>query len=214
MGNPGALAKKARRRAPGARRGRPLPAVWLVSDPVRLPDPMAAAARLPRGSGVLARGASAAVRARLADLARRRGMVLLVAGDGRAALAAGAGLHVPDRRPASGLLPFLLARRAGAPGAVLTIAAHGGAASAARARRLRPDLAFLSPLFATRSHPGATALGPLRWQAAARRLGVPAVALGGVSAATIARVPWQAVGFAAIDGLAPQAVAAPPHCLR
>ena len=86
--------------------------------------------------------------------------------------------------------------------------------SCGRARRLRPDLAFLSPLFATRSHPGATALGPLRWQAAARRLGVPAVALGGVSAATIARVPWQAVGFAAIDGLAPQAVAAPPHCLR
>ena len=139
---------------------------------------MAAAARLPRGSGVLARGASAAVRARLADLARRRGMVLLVAGDGRAALAAGAGLHVPDRRRASGLLPFLLARRAGAPGAVLTIAAHGGAASAAR------------------------------------RLGVPAVALGGVSAATMARVPRQAAGFAAIDGLAPQAVAGPPHCLR
>ncbi len=205
---------RARRLAPGSRRGRRLPVLWLVSDPVRLADPCPAAAGLPRGAGVLARGMTAGMRARLARMARRRGLTLVVAGDGRAALAARAGLHLPERRPAQGLLPFLLARRAGAPGAVLTIAAHGGAASAARARRLRPDLAFLSPIFPTRSHPGGAALGPLRWLAAARRLGVPAVALGGVAAATAPRVPRQARGLAAIDGLAPQAVAGPPHCLR
>ncbi|MBR0652428.1 thiamine phosphate synthase [Roseomonas terrae] len=207
------MAAQARRLAPGLRHGRPLPALWLVTDPLRLPDPLPAARRLPRGSGVLARSVEAGVLRRLSSLARRRRLVLLVAGDGRSALAAGAGLHLPDRRMTRGLLPFLRARRAGAPHALLTVAAHGGAAAAARTRRLRPDLAFLSPIFATRSHPGATALGPLRWMALARRLGVPAAALGGVSAATAPRVPRRAAGLAAIDGLAPQAVAHPPQCL-
>lgn len=188
--------------------------LWLVSDPVRLPDPCPAAADLPRGAGVLARGLARPVLARLARLARRRGLVVVVAGDGRAALAARAGLHLPDRRPSRGLLPFLRARRSGAPGTVLTLAAHGDGRAAARGRRLRPDLIFLSPVFATRSHPGAVALGPLRWAAAARRLGMPAAALGGVSAATVARIPRRAAGLAAIDGLASQAVAHPPHCLR
>ena len=195
------LAARARRLAPPMRRGRRLPALWLVSDLVRLPDPLAAAARLPRGAGVLARDLAAPVLLRLAALARRRGLVLLVAGDGRAALAARSGLHLPDRRRTRNVLPFLLARRAGAPRAVLTIAAHGGATSAARARRLRPDLAFLSPIFATRRHPGAAALGPLRWLAAARRLPVPAAALGGVAPGTAGRVPRRAAGIAAIDGL-------------
>ena len=195
------LAAWARRLAPPMRRGRRLPALWLVSDLVRLPDPLAAAARLPRGAGVLARDLAAPVLLRLAALARRRGLVLLVAGDGRAALAARSGLHLPDRRRTRNVLPFLLARRAGAPRAVLTVAAHGGATSAARARRLRPDLAFLSPIFATRSHPGAAALGPLRWLAAARRLPVPAAALGGVAPGTAGRVPRRAAGIAAIDGL-------------
>lgn len=195
------LAARARRLAPPMRRGRRLPALWLVTDLVRLPDPLAAAARLPRGAGVLARDLAAPVLLRLAALARRRGLVLLVAGDGRAALAARSGLHLPDRRRARNVLPFLLARRAGAPRAVLTVAAHGGATSAARARRLRPDLAFLSPIFATRSHPGAAALGPLRWLAAARRLPVPAAALGGVAPGTAGRVPRRAAGIAAIDGL-------------
>ncbi|WP_240790105.1 thiamine phosphate synthase [Roseomonas sp. HF4] len=191
-----------------------MPALWLFSDPTRLPDPTTAAARLPRGAGVVARGAAPAVLAALAPLARRRGLVLLVAADGRAALAARAGLHLPERRPVRGLLPFLLARRAGAPFAVLALAAHGGAAGAARARRLAPDLAFLSPIFPTASHPGAAALGPLRWLAAARALPVPAAALGGIAAVTAPRVPRGTAGLAAIGGLAQQHVAVAPQCLR
>lgn len=209
---PGAVPRRFR---PAVRRGRALPALWLFSDPVRLPDPCAAAARLPRGAGVVARGAAPSVLAALRPLARRRGLMLVVAGDGRAALAARAGLHLPDRRPGRGVLPFLAARRAGAPMAVLTMAAHGSAGAVARVRRLRPDVVFLSPLFPTASHPGAPALGPLRWQAAARRLGRVAVAaLGGVAVRTLARVPRRAAGVAAIGGLAPQAVAPSPQCLR
>jgi thiamine-phosphate pyrophosphorylase len=196
-----------------ARRG--LPRLWLFSDPRRLPDPLAAAARLPRGAGVVARGAAGPVLAALARLARRRGLAVAVAGDGRAGLALRGGLHLPDRRGARHLLPFLLARRAGAPGAVLTMAAHGGAAAAARARRLRPDLVFLSPVFPTASHPGAPALGPVRWALLARRMGgAPVAALGGVGAATIRRLPRRAMAVGAIGGLLPQPVARPPQCLR
>ncbi|WP_367614964.1 thiamine phosphate synthase [Plastoroseomonas arctica] len=187
-----------------ARRLKPPPgyaALWLVSDPVRLPDPLAAAARLPRGAGVLARGLAPAILAALARLARRRGLVLLVAGDGRAALRHRAGLHLPERG-ASGLLPFLAARRRGAPFAHLTLAAHGRPA-AARARRLRPGMVFLSPAFATDSHPGATALGPLRWALRARRMGTPAAALGGVSAVSAGRLPRRWLrGLAAIGAFA------------
>lgn len=127
--------------------------------------------------------------------------MLLVGGDGRAALAARAGLHLPDRVLARGLLPFLMARRAGAPWALLSMAVHGRVALA-RARRLRPDLGFVSPAFPTESHPGAPALGPLRWAALARRLPAPAVALGGVGARTAGRLPWaRLAGLAAIGAL-------------
>ncbi len=193
-----------RRLKPARARGRALPRLWLLSDPARLPDPRAAAARLPRGAGVLARGAAPGVLAALARLCRRRGLVLLVGGDGRGALAHHAGLHLPDRAPAQGLLPFLLARRRGAPWAVLTLAVHGRA-GAARGRRLRADLALLSPAFPTASHPGAPALGPHAWAGLAARLGGPAAALGGVAAGTAGRLPrrgaGRAAGLAAIGGL-------------
>ena len=82
---------------------------------MRLPDPRAAAARLPAGAAVVARGLAPAMLAGLAALARRRRLVLLVAGDGAAGAAAGAGLHVPDRRgTVAGLLAFLLAAGAAA----------------------------------------------------------------------------------------------------
>ncbi len=182
-----------------------LPRLWLVSDPRRLPDPCAAAARLPRGAGVLARGLAPGVLARLRLLARARGLVLLLGGDAAGALRARCGLHLPDRPPGPDLLAFLAARRRGAPWARLTLAVHGRDA-VARGRRLRADCGFVSPAFATASHPGAPALGPLRWAALARQLGRPAVALGGLAPATAGRLPprgpGRAAGLAAIGALA------------
>jgi thiamine-phosphate pyrophosphorylase len=179
------------------RAGKALPRLGLVSDPVRLPDPRAAAARLPRGAGVLARGAAPSVLAGLARLCRARGLVLLVGGDGRAALAHRAGLHVPDRQGTRGILAFLIARRRGAPWALLTAAVHGRA-GVARARRLGVEAGFVSPAFPTASHPGAPALGPLRWARLAAALGRPAVALGGLDGAQAGRLGRRPAGLAAI----------------
>ncbi|MFC7476209.1 thiamine phosphate synthase [Dankookia sp. GCM10030260] len=182
-----------------ARRLKPrgVPKLFLLSDPARLPDPRAAAARLPPGAAVLARGLAPAVLAGLAAIVRRRRLLLLVAGDGRLALRHGAGLHVPDRRTSAALLPFLLARQRRP--LLLTVAAHGRA-GLARARRLGADAVLLSPVFPTASHPGAATLGPLRWAALAARAGRPVVALGGVGVANAGRLPRRAAGFAAISG--------------
>jgi thiamine-phosphate pyrophosphorylase len=174
--------------------------LYLFSDPVRLPDPRAAAARLPAGAAVVARGLAPAVLNDLAALARRRRLVLLVAGDGRLALRHGAGLHVPDRHAVAGLAAFLCGRRG--RGLPLTVAAHGRA-GLARGRRLRADAVVLSPVFATASHPGAPTLGPARWAALAARGGDrPIVALGGVGPMNAARLPRWAGGLAAIGRLA------------
>jgi thiamine-phosphate pyrophosphorylase len=202
-----ALAAAARRLEPARPRGRTPPRLWLFTDPLRLPDPLPVAARLPRGAGVVARGLAPDALRRLARLARARGIILVVAAEGRAALALRAGLHLPERRAARGLLPFLRARRAGAPWALLTLADHGGQSGARRARRLQPDLAFLSPVFATASHPGAPGLGPLRWAALARRLPGGVAALGGIGAGNARRLPRRAAGLAAITGLTGRCVA-------
>lgn len=138
-------------------------------------------AALPRGAGVVARGLAPGLLGPVARLARRRGLRLIIAGDGRAALALGVGLHLPDRRASAGLMPFLLARRARPGHLILAMAAHGGQRGAARARRLKPDCLFLSPLFPTQSHPGAPVLGPLRWASLAQGLPAPCMALGGIT---------------------------------
>ncbi|MGX9966577.1 thiamine phosphate synthase [Roseomonas sp. F4] len=201
----GLAGQAARLRAAPLRGGLALPRLWLVSDPLRLPDPCAAAARLPRGAGVLARGLAPPVLGRLRRIAARRGLCLLLGGDARAALRMRCGLHLPDRPTGAGMAAFLLARRRGAPWAVLSLAVHGRA-GVARARRLGGDFGFVSPAFPTASHPGAPALGPLRWAALAARLGRPAVALGGVAPASARRLPrggpGKVAGLAAIGALA------------
>lgn len=148
--------------------------------------------RLPRGSAVLARGMAWPALRALAALCRQRGLLLLVGGDGRAALRLRAGLHVPERG-AGGLLPFLLG------GGFLSLAVHGRA-GLARGRRLRADAALISPLFATASHPGARPLRAHGWAWLARHAGRPAVALGGVTWAS--RIPPNAAGRAGIGAFA------------
>lgn len=192
------LANLARRR----KRGR-LPALILVTDDRRLPDPAAALARLPAGAGILLRHYGAADRAglarRLAAQARRQRQVLLVAGtDWRLAAAVGAaGLHLPEnaaRTLADPGLRLWLRR-----GHVLSVACHGPAALA-RAARLGADAALLSPVFATASHPGAPCLGATRFALWARAARLPVLALGGVNGRSALALRF-AAGLAAIGGL-------------
>jgi len=176
-----------------------LPGLWMMTDPAREPDPLAAASRLPRGAGVILRhyGAPArrALARRLARLCRRRGLVLLIAGDWRLALAVGAqGVHLPE-----GLVSTQPVRRK--PGWIITSAAHSRAALIA-ADRTGVDAVLLSPAFATASHPGVRTLGAVRFCALSRAIATPVYALGGITATTARRLAGARTrGFAAIGAL-------------
>lgn len=173
-----------------------LPVLWLMTDAAR-GDAERAIAALPHGAGIVFRHYGVADREALARrwrrLAAQRGLVFLVAGDHRLAARLGAdGFHAPEA-----LAHRLIAARRLMPQGLFTAAAHGapGLAAAARAGA---DAVFLSPVFATVSHPGAPTLGPLRFAALARQAGRPVIALGGMDAGRFGRLTG-AYGFAAIS---------------
>ncbi len=180
-----------------------LPALLLFSDERRLPDPLAALDRLPRGSGLVFRHYGAPARAALARALVRRGRALgirvLVAGDGRLALAAGAGgLHL--REAALGV-PLAIGPRIRRKSAIVTIAAHSLRA-VFRGARLGADAAVLGPVFPTASHPGAVPIGPLRFARFCRKSPIPVYAIGGVGPETALRLKDSgAVGIAGIGAI-------------
>jgi len=161
-----------------------LPPLWLFTDARRLADPRETVARLPRGfAGVVLRhdnepGRAALGRA-LARICRARRLALVVAGDVRLAAALGAGVHLRGGR-----WPGLARPRRGP----VTSSAHS-LPELRRAARAGAALAFLSPAFATASHPGVAAMGPVRWAALARRARLPVLALGGVTGDSVRRLP-------------------------
>jgi thiamine-phosphate pyrophosphorylase len=171
----------------------PLPNLWIVSDLRNDAVLEAALERMPRGSGLMFRYyhlAPHARRARFAALrkaARRRGHRVALAGTARQARAwrADAAYGPP-------------ARLAGGPALLRLVTAHSLGEIAA-ARRARADAVLLSPVFATRSHPGARVLGTLRFRLIAARAGVPVIALGGLDSQRARRLG--ARFWAAIDGL-------------
>lgn len=172
------------------RRRHPLPRLWLMTDE-RMGDALwSSLEALPRGSGVVVRHytlgkeARAALFARILPSAKRRGLVLLVAGD---PMPGADGVH--GRNPA---------RR---PGLIRSAPVHG-MRELRRAIAAGVDLIFLSPVFPTRSHPGAKALGTMRFAALARRAPMPVTALGGMTRTKAPRLDrLGAHGWAGIDGL-------------
>lgn len=192
------LQRIARTLSRAARLRKGLPALILVTDPVRTPDPAALAARLPSGAGIVFRAFGRADAAQTAQtlmrISRRRGLVLLIGAD--ALPVSGAGAHMPER----------LAHRAGAlkrarPGRIVTVAAHSLGALIA-ARRSGADAALLSAVFESRSPSAGRPLGPVRFAALARRAGLPVYALGGISSKTAPRLLRSgAAGLAMADGL-------------
>jgi thiamine-phosphate pyrophosphorylase len=166
----------------------------LFTDSQRLADPRSAAAQLPRGlAGVVYRHDNHPDRASLgrdlARICRARRLVLVVAGDIRLAAALRTGVHLRGGRwPGSLRLKGFV-----------TSSAHSFA-DLRRARRAGAKLAFLSPVFATASHPGAPSLGPARWSALSRRSPIATAALGGIDGLTVRGLHCFAVG--AIGALA------------
>lgn len=158
---------------------------WLMTDERQGEALWKALARLPRGGGVIFRHYGLPEHERRAlfrgvrRVARRRGLVLIVAG--AAHMGRADGVH---GRRGNGLV---------------TWPAHDRR-EALQGVRAGARVLLVSPLFTTRSHPGQSALGPVRAAGIARGLPVSAIALGGMDERHWRRV--RALGFdgyAAID---------------
>lgn len=160
----------------------PLPRLWLMTDERlgdRLPE---ALARLPEGAGVVFRHYSLGETERRALFDAVRAAhpgLLLLAGPATLAAAWGAdGSH---------------GRHEGA----VTASAHD-LAELRLAEAMNVRLVFLSPVYTTRSHPGAGTLGAEGFDALAGETELPAVALGGMNAEH-AKTLTRAYGWAGID---------------
>ena len=153
----------------------------------------AAIEALPRGAGIVfrhhatSRAGRRALFEQVARMARRKHLVLIRAGAER--LGRGeAGVHGKGRLTRPGLR---------------TWSAHSRAQAIA-GRRAGADLLFVSPIYPTRSHPGAQALGPLRAAGIGQGLGLTIIALGGMDPARFARLRGLGFqGWAAIDAWQP-----------
>ncbi|MDE1467379.1 thiamine phosphate synthase [Aurantiacibacter sp. D1-12] len=81
---------------------------------------------------------------------------------------------------------------------LLMIATAHNMREIAQANRIGADAVMLSPVFPTRSHPGAKTLGAMRWRTLARHAQMPVIALGGISVRSANRLGCER--WAAIDG--------------
>lgn len=164
----------------------PLPRLWLMTDERLGGGLLDAVARLPAGAGIVFRHYS------LDDVARRNlfervraahpGLLLLAGPAGRAARWGADGSH--GRGPGRGLRSASVHSHA-----EIRAAEHDGAA-----------LLFLSPVYATRSHPDARTLGLAKFGWLARRTPLPVIALGGMNPGRGRRLAaFGAYGWAGID---------------
>jgi len=82
---------------------------------------------------------------------------------------------------------------------LLQIATAHNMREIAQANRMGADAVMLSPVFPTRSHPGAKTLGAMRFLHMAKHAKMPVIALGGMDSQYARQLQWQR--WAAVDGL-------------
>lgn len=152
-----------------------------MTDGARAANPERVVKRLPKGAMVILRDYDHADRLALAKMLRRAcraaGCLFLVAGDARLARRVGAdGLHLPE---------YMVGRsHAGIYGFPLVTAACHSRRALQKAAAAGADLALVSPVFATDSHPDAAVLGVQGFAKLVRGAPLPIAALGGVNHST------------------------------
>lgn len=170
-----------------------LPSLWLLSDARNDAELERALRSLPQGSAFVYRHYHLDPKSR-----RRRwdALLPLVAAGGHLAILSGS----DDEAQAWGALgSYGPPEGVGPKPALLRVAAVHDADEIADANAAGADAAMLSPVFPTRTHPGARALGPERFHALATLAEMPVIALGGMDAARAKELGW--TRWAAIDGL-------------
>jgi thiamine-phosphate pyrophosphorylase len=174
-----------------ARLNADMPLVLMTDD--RAADWAAAARRLPPGSVVVVRARDAKRRRALAEELCGLASLLIADDPGLAQAIGAAGLHLPEAR-----MREAMHWRARHPGWIITSSVHSLKALMGTSML---DAVFLSPVFATASHPGAKALTAVRAAFIAAHAPVPVYALGGVTPRNAALLAPAFSGIAAIGSL-------------
>ena len=174
-----------------------LPPVFLLTDPKRVPDPVAAAETLPHGWGIIYRHFGAENREQVARhlkrVARRRQLSFLVAADPHLARSVNAdGIHWPHALGAR-------ARSWKARFSISTISAHSPA-EARRAAASGCDAILMSTVFPSNSPSARAPLGPIKLRAIAAALPCPVYGLGGINSSNAGSIASVA-GIAGIEGI-------------
>jgi len=148
-----------------------------LTDIDRVPNQKHIISALPDGAAVIFRDYRSAHRYQLAkayrQICKNNNLLFLVAGDSNLAKEVNAdGLHLPSRD--------LHTYKPLTETHLLTCACHS-AKELQYAAELGAHLAFLSPVFTTRSHPDTNELGPTQFKKLAKQTNLPILALGGVT---------------------------------
>jgi len=182
------------------RKNERLPALLLMTDVKRLPDPSDIIPRLPANSAVIIRHFSRKKKMALINknrlLCRKHKVKLLVSDDPHLALSHQLdGVHFSESFARRNR--FLRLK----PNQIATGACHSlRALQTAEAANL--DAVLLSPVFATNSHPGAQTLGLMQLQRMTRTTHLATYALGGINQKNAKRLRSSGIiGFAGISGL-------------
>lgn len=184
--------------------GPTLPRLMLMSDDVRMPNPVEAAMSLSPGDGFILRHRDSKERKLLAETLRpmcqQKGVALIIAADPQLAMIVGAdGIHIAEIDIPCSAKPLYWARGSG----MITTAAVHNETALRRAVRAGVDGILISPVFSTKSHPGEAAIGMLRFTRMASASTLPVYALGGVNLSNINRLRHSGmVGLAGISGIA------------
>lgn len=176
------------------------PGAWFLTDPQRVPDPVAAIAGLPPGTGVIYRHFGAVDRLVIARNLRqatlKRGLPLLLANDAELAKQVRAdGVHWPEAQAHK-------ARHWQGAFFYQTQSVH----STRGLREAVCDAVLFSTVFPSNSPSAGEALGALRFRKLAQHSDKLVYALGGVNGETAGAVSAHS-GVAGIEGFVPSA----PH---
>jgi thiamine-phosphate pyrophosphorylase len=173
------------------RHSRPVPKLWLMTDERFGDRLLPSIAALPKGSGIVFRHYSLPPLERIAlfrqvqRMARANRHILVLAGSPKQARRYHAdGFHGRTKSDEFHTSP-VHSRREGV-----------------KAERSGADLLFVSPLFSTRSHQGASPLGRVKFGLMIKAFRTPIIALGGMTRKRArALSPFKLHGWAAIDSL-------------
>ncbi len=178
-----------------------LPALFVMTDPDRLPDPLAVARRLPAGCGLVYRHfgdpEAGAVIAQLASLCAQRNIQLMISYD--PALdgigAPDAGVHFAQKHHHA-----IAAWRTQWPDRPASAAAHD-CKSARRALDEGVDAVFLSSVFASKSPSAGPPMGAQGFAHNVQTIGGPVYALGGITAQNAPDLCGAASGLACVSAI-------------